>query len=131
MNTGMRTVDLFCLRRQTCDLDGQSPALEFTARKTGKVQRIPLAPCTVAHVRRLLKFVPGDDLFPCFRHRTMPTRRNRTKPVIGTPSRKALLLRAGFDFPKPWQACRATAMSATSRTGSASASSSWGTRGRA
>ena len=39
----------------------------------------------------------------------MPTRRNRTKPVIGTPSRKALLLRAGFDFPKPWQACRATA----------------------
>lgn len=52
VNVGLRTVDLFCLRWDCLQLTAERPVVEFTARKTGKRQTVPLGPATVRQLDR-------------------------------------------------------------------------------
>ncbi len=107
-NAGPRTHDVFVMTWSSVELDGPRPAISFKAKKTGKLQRVPLAPLTVKHLRRLPSFGKSPYLFPSLGNpkakdpeRTRPARRR--KEVL-----RAALLSVGIDFPKPFQALRAT-----------------------
>jgi integrase len=52
VNAGLRPVDLFSLHWSSVLLRRERPALEFTARKTGKRQVVPLGSVTVAQLAR-------------------------------------------------------------------------------
>lgn len=112
VNAGPRSIDLFLLRWEDFDLTADRPALDFESRKTKKKQRIPLAPCTVAHLRRLQQPLlfpdSGGLVFPRLSSpdnaHPEKSREARHRNAVA----KALLAKAGFAFEKPWQAARAT-----------------------
>lgn len=124
INTGLRASDLFRItwrspgsdrtRSKYAYVDPHGPAVEIHAIKTGKQQRIPLAPTTWRHLERLKKLRPGPPaspyLFPGYSQpdandpeRTAPARRR-------TALFKLLLHAIGIHhLYQPWQTCRATA----------------------
>lgn len=111
INTGMRPVDLFLLRRDAITWSGRQ-SVTFTARKTGKVQTLPLAEITVRQLARLnsLPVAPymQDWLFGSLTDvdakdpERSRTARDRNQEF------KDLLAGAGIKVAKPWQVCRAT-----------------------
>lgn len=107
-NVGARTVDLFLLRWDRTHLDGSRPTITFTAKKTGKTQTIPLAPVTVAQLKRLPSRGASEWLFP---GRSSPGAKD---PEHARPSiRRRAIYRtafaaAGITFPKPFQSLRKT-----------------------
>ncbi len=107
-NCGMRAVDLFLLRWENFDLDGERPTVSFRARKTGKDQRLPLAPVTVAQLQRLTSFGRSGLLFP---GRTNPEAQDPEKSRAAERRRetvRTLFSSAGLEIAKPFQVARAT-----------------------
>jgi integrase len=107
VNAGIRPVDLFCLRWRDFDL-ATRPTVTFRSRKTGKLQKIPLAPVTVAHIQRLPREGSDGMLFPGrsspeakFPERSKPSRNRRLIT-------KRLFAKVGIHFEKPSQVARAT-----------------------
>lgn len=113
LNTGLRSCDLFLLRWADLVADESGSALQLKARKTAKLQRIPLAPVTERHIRRLPQVSPW--LFPGLSapESTDPEKsgqaRSRTSMVkylfepAGLPCRKP-----ADKFYLPFQVCRPT-----------------------
>ena len=114
INAGLRPVDLFCLRWADCDLTGAAPSVTFTARKTGKEQRVPLAPVTVAHLKRLQN--QGADAAPLacefvFAGLTNPAAKDPEGSDLAVARNKRvkeLLAGVGITHERPWPVCRAT-----------------------
>ena len=107
-NAGPRSHDVFAMKWSCVDLKGVRPAVTFVAKKTGKRQKVPLAPVTVAQLKRLSSLGSHEYLFPGLSNplaedpeRSRPARRRRE--LIRT-----LLLSVGIDFQRPFQALRAT-----------------------
>lgn len=135
--TGIRPVDLFLLNWMAAAIDpDERQNVEFLARKTGKQQRIPLAPCAAAHLRRLRALIP-DEATRDQRRMIFPgrTSAHSKDPERSRPARarqdliKHLILELGDSVRmkacgecpqftrdcancwaafKPWQRCRAT-----------------------
>jgi integrase len=107
-NVGPRTHDVFVMRWSSFDLKSRRPSVSYVAKKTGKRQRVPLAPVTVEQLKRLPSFGRDEYLFP---GRTNPTAED---PERSRPARRrratinAALRSAGIDFARPFQAARAT-----------------------
>lgn len=122
VNVGPRTVDLFRLRWENFSLQRDRPVVEFTARKTGKRQVIPLGPVTVEQLERWRKLSgtlgrsplagasgfcgglvwPGltdADAADPERSRPARERNSRFKAVLGV---------LGIEHEKPWQVGRLT-----------------------
>lgn len=108
VNAGLRSRDLFMLGRDNCDLESERPALEFTASKTGKLQRIPLAQCTAQHLRRALRFSSTEFVFARLTNVNCEDPEKSREARHRNAITKELLGRAGLQFKKPWQAARAT-----------------------
>lgn len=113
VNIGARAVDLFGLRWEQFDLSGDRPAVEYTARKTGKLHRVPLARVTVRQVDRwrrvsgLLPFAQGP-IFPRLQAPEAPEP-EQSRPARSRNARmKRRLARIGLHFEKPWQVARLT-----------------------
>lgn len=108
INTGLRAVDLFLLRRDALQL-GNRPCLAVTARKTGKAQTLPLADVTVKQLARLPVHPDMNGYY--FGHLTnveaADPERSRTARDRNDLF-KSLLAGVGIEFDKPWQVCRAT-----------------------
>lgn len=113
VSTGMRPVDLFGLRWRDFTLDTTPVFVTFGAKKTRKLQRIPLHPIVTQHLRRLQvwqsRHGESESLFHSL------TSENHLAPERSRParSRNAMIKHAinavGVACPnKPWQACRAT-----------------------
>lgn len=119
---GPRTVDLFGLRwGQNIRLQADPPELFYRARKTGKVHWVPLAPCVVAHLRRLARSQghlnpeePEGLVFPRLtagaskdpeKSRTARARNDRLKAALAAAGLPA---DAESDYHKPVQVLRAT-----------------------
>lgn len=109
VNAGPRTVDLFLLRWADFDLSATKPWFSFVARKTRKRQTIPLAPLTVAHLRRLPSLGRSEFLFP---GRSSPLSKDPEKATRSRHRRELMrerYLAAGLEaYDKPIQAARAT-----------------------
>ena len=112
VNAGLRSVDLFSLRWSNVLLRRERPGLEFTSRKTGKRQVVPLAPVTVQHLERWRR-ATGVLLDDCM---VWP---KLTDPDAADPERsraarrrnlriKRVLAQLGIHHPKPWQVGRLT-----------------------
>ena len=116
-NVGMRPVDLFLTRWNQLTLDGNRPAVEFVARKTGKQQTVPLAPCVVAMLKRRrgeLLFETDGLVFPTLVNAEAKDTEHTAPAKRRTLKCKAVLSLLGFKcdegegFEKPWQVSRAT-----------------------
>lgn len=105
INTGMRPVDLFCLRVSDLEL-ATDPAVTFRARKTDKQQSIPLAPITVAQLLRLPR--EGDYLFPSLSNPIAQAPESSAAAVRRNEEFKLLLSAVGIKHERPWKVCRAT-----------------------
>jgi len=108
VNTGMRPVDLFGLRWSDVTL-GDRPQVEFTAKKTGKRQTIPLGRVTVRQLQRL-PGQPGEPLL-LFPARSNPTHTDPEKSRQARRRRKDFkeaLAAVSLHFDKPYQSLRAT-----------------------
>jgi len=115
-NCGLRASDLFALRWEDLYLSAERPRLEFTARKTGKRQLIPLGPVTVSQLRRWqvvsgVLVAAGLACGPVWPECSAPgaavpekSRAARTR----NQKIKAVLKRLGMSIAKPWQVCRLT-----------------------
>jgi integrase len=112
VNAGLRSVDLFSLRWSNVLLRRERPALEFTSRKTGRRQLVPLGPVTVAQLDRWRR-ATGVLLDDCM---VWP---KLTDPDAADPERsraarrrnarlKAALATLGIEHAKPWQVGRLT-----------------------
>lgn len=108
-NCGLRTIDLFLLRWDAFeDLDGPRAAVKVTAFKTDKEQKLPLAPITVQHLRRLPSYRKDEYVFPV---RSNP---RAIEPEDSKPAERrraivrSLFVSAGLDIEKPFQVARAT-----------------------
>lgn len=107
-NAGMRPVDLFRLRWDDFQLSGPRPRVAFFAKKTRKDQTVPLAPVTIKQLERLSSRGTSPYLFP---GRCNPTAKDTEKSESARERNritKACLSAVGLDYPKPWQAARAT-----------------------
>lgn len=132
---GARPVDLFCLRWNQFSLDGDRPRVSFVARKTQKVQVVPLSPAVLRMLHRRKGDAEEDDLvFPTL---TNPKHKESPEHSVNARRRKRAIkeaiVRAGLDewiekqfyrtvgdepravtfrdlkiFSKPFQAARAT-----------------------
>jgi integrase len=122
VNVGQRTVDLFRLRWENFSLQRDRPVVEFTARKTGKRQVIPLGPVTVQQLERWRKATGtlgtsplvgpggfcGGLVWPGL------TDPNAADPERSRPARdrnarfKIVLAGLGIEHEKPWQVGRLT-----------------------
>ena len=135
--TGMRPVDLFLLNWMSAAINpAERQNVEFRARKTGKQQRIPLAPCAAAHLRRLQALIPAEATRDA-RRMIFPGRSSAQSkdPERSRPARRrqdflklmileigdSVRMKACGECPqftrdcadcwaafKPWQRCRAT-----------------------
>jgi hypothetical protein len=122
VNAGLRSVDLFLLRWENFSLQRDRPVVEFTARKTGKRQVIPLGPVTVEQLERWRKVSgtlgasplagaagfcgglvwPGlTDPGAVDPERSRAARRRNARM-------KEVLLGLGIELEKPWQVGRLT-----------------------
>jgi integrase len=108
LNAGLRSGDLFGLRWSNVSLDGQLPAIDFVSAKTGKNQRIPLAPVTVAQLRRLGPRRPEEPVFADCQsteakdaERSRAARRRRDRQFVA-------LFPIGIRDTKAMQVCRKT-----------------------
>lgn len=108
INAGPRPVDLYLLRWSDFDLTNSKPSFAFSSRKTGKRQSVPLAPITIAHLRRLPSLNQDDYLFPrC----SSPRSKDPEKSTAARARRERMqvcLRRANVEIDKPMQAARAT-----------------------
>jgi len=107
LSVGVRSADLFSLTREQITLDTRSrPVLELSAEKTGKSQRIPLAPSVRALIDR--RCPASGPLFPSF-FSPNALRPNQTKPARRRNDfLKAAQTACGIERLKPWQSCRST-----------------------
>lgn len=107
VNAGPRPIDLFNLKWSNVAFEDAVPAIDFVSEKTGKRQRVPLAPVTLAH---LLRLKPGRPEEPVFRRWFSPAadqgRSYRARKRCSIM--KAALALTGLDFRCPFQAARAT-----------------------
>ena len=112
INCGPRSVDLFTLRWEQQRLTAARPLLKYESRKTGKLQGIPLAACTVSHLRRLTDRHLFPEAGPIFPGLSSPGSRDpeKSRPARRRTRRfKELLRIARIDPPaKPFQVARAT-----------------------
>lgn len=118
-NVGGRAEDVFAIRWGDCRIDAEIPEVTVYARKTRKTQNVPLAPLTVAFLRRhrerlrqadLFGELPEDLVFP---GRGNPTAKQPGKTKVArrrTRLLKEAIAAAGISpVPeKPWQVCRKT-----------------------
>jgi len=118
VSAGPRSVDLFGLKWRNVDL-GKRPQIEFVATKTGKHQRVPLAPCVAARLlfwkSRQTVANPDDLVFPELTSRRVADPEKSRAARRRNAEMKAAVRAAGFDFDgrtdancKPWQVGRAT-----------------------
>ena len=108
VNTGLRPVDLFLLRRDALQA-GNRPCLAVTAKKTGKAQTLPLADVTVKQLARLPDHPDLRGYY--FGHLTSVEAADPERSRAARDRNalfKSLLANAGIDFIWPWQTCRAT-----------------------
>jgi integrase len=116
VNAGLRTVDLFLLRWPDLRLQRERPVVEFTARKTGKRQCVPLAPCVVRQLDRWRRH--QGWLFPPHEMEGLVWP-ELTEPAAADPERsraartrnarmKRVLRGIGIEPAKPWQVGRLT-----------------------
>lgn len=108
LNAGPRTVDVFRLRWDNCDLCGPRPTITFRAKKTGKEQTVPLAPVTIHQIERLPSRGRSEWLFP---GRTSPQAEDPERSHVARERRRIIskaLANAGIHFAKPFQVARAT-----------------------
>lgn len=105
VNAGLRPIDLFRLHRDALDL-GNDPSITFTAQKTGKLQRVPLAAVTVAQLRRL----PRDTqyLFPSLGNPKAQAPESSAAATKRNELFKSLIASVGLTHERPWKVCRAT-----------------------
>ena len=122
VNVGPRTVDLFRLRWENFSLQRDRPVVEFTARKTGKRQVVPLGPVTVAQLERWRKIsgtlgqspLAGEAGFCGGLVWPGLTDADAADPERSRPARernarfKAVLSGLGIEVEKPWQVGRLT-----------------------
>lgn len=111
VNFGPRSEDLFGLTWDCFDFKNDPPTVTYTAQKTGKLQTVPLADCTVWQVERLAS---GRRLKvgPLFPELTAPGSKqpNRSRAARQRNAlAKRLLGELGIHVQKPWQVARATA----------------------
>lgn len=122
-NVGCRSVDLFLLRWENFLVSRERPVVEFTARKTGKQQTVPLGPVTVRQLERWRAesgTLGGASLAAAARHGGLVwpglTDPDAADPERSRPARrrnarlKEALLRLDppLDHAKPWQVGRLT-----------------------
>lgn len=121
VNAGLRSVDLFLLRWENFSLQRDRPVVEFTARKTGKRQTVPLGPVTVRQLERWRKVSGTLGASPLvgalgFGGLVWP---GLTDQAAGDPERsrqararnarmKAVLSGIGIEHEHPWQVGRLT-----------------------
>lgn len=108
LNAGPRTVDLFLLQWDRTDLDSTRPHIDFVAKKTGKRQVIPLAPVTVAHLRRLPSRGSSPWLFPDRSNARMENPEHSRPAMRRRAIIKAAFAAVGIHYMKSFQALRAT-----------------------
>jgi integrase len=111
LNAGPRTRDVFTLRKDQLDLDCPRPRLRYVAHKTGKPQCVPLAPVTVAQLKRLPSWSSGSKyLFPASASPDTKDPERSPRARARREKLNELLAQAGVVFPsgKPFQAARAT-----------------------
>ena len=112
VNAGPRTVDLFLLRWENLHLTRERPALEYTAKKTGKRHVVPLAAVTVRQIQRRRKhsgvLLDAGLVWPSLTdagakdpERSRAARRRNERF-------KATLTEIGITHEKPWQVGRLT-----------------------
>lgn len=121
VNCGPRPSDLFMLDfERHVRLNRDPPELAFTASKTGKLHRLPLANVTVDHLQRLRKrqglFLKKSAwVFPSLSNPTLASakKRSNSKPQKRTVALMRLMLHlAGLDpdlYEKPLHSLRKTA----------------------
>lgn len=114
VNVGLRTVDLFCLRWEDLQLSRDRPVVEFTARKTGKRQVVPLGPVTVAQLERwrrkqgILFPECGGLVWPELTDASAPDPERSRAARERNRRFKAALESIGIRHKKPWQVGRLT-----------------------
>jgi len=112
VNVGPRAVDLFTLRWEDFSFFAERPVVEFTARKTGKRQVVPLAEVTLRQLDRWKRasgvLLPVGLVWPELtdaaardpeRSRAARDRNARFKRILAT---------LGIAHERPWQVCRLT-----------------------
>jgi len=114
LNVGLRTVDLFGLRWESLSLTADRPCVEFTARKTGKRQTVPLAVVTVRQLQRWrgrqgLLFPEGAGLVWPELTDAAAADPERSRPARDRNARfKRAAESVGIRHAKPWQVGRLT-----------------------
>lgn len=122
VNAGLRSVDLFLLRWENFSLQRDRPVVEFTARKTGKRQTVPLGPVTVKQLERWRKVsgtlgnsplagasgFTGGLVWPGLTDQAAGDP-ERSRQARGRNARmKAVLAGLGIEHEHPWQVGRLT-----------------------
>lgn len=110
INAGPRPGDLLRFEfERHVKLDRDPPELVFRARKTRKQHRVPLAPVTVDHLRRLRECQGRGRLFPHLMQPTDKALRDSTAYRRSVAAWRQAMRSIGLDdtkYAKPWHSLR-------------------------
>lgn len=80
--TGPRTFDLMSLKRRNVDFEFKEVgSITYRARKTKKLQRVPLHASAHAHLKQLCRKLEGEQLFPGFERTNKTTIRRHWRKL--------------------------------------------------